>query len=285
MTDIEFTMNRFVFFVVLCLFPAWASAQFEYRSDWNRPPTTFKPYVIKLTTPSGVNILRDLPIDHLHHHALMFAIKVDDVNFWEEYNPKDFGRQETETISQAAAGTDGRQEQTLSSSLNWSNGIGKILVTEQRTISAKTEADATVLDWRSVLTPPPGKESSRLGGNDYHGLGMRFVESMDKDGKFFAAADAGKPEGRLTSCRWMAYTAKVDGKPVTVAIFDTKDNPRPMLAFSMGGDGKGFAYLSATTNLHREPITLTSEKPITFHYKIVLWDGEKTPADVEKMSP
>ena len=35
----------------------------------------FKPYVQEFFTPSGVNVLRDAPHDHLHHHALMFAIK------------------------------------------------------------------------------------------------------------------------------------------------------------------------------------------------------------------
>ena len=276
-------MNRFCFsLVALVLFPMGALAQFDYRSDWNRPPTTFKPYVIKLLTPNGVNILRDLPIDHLHHHALMFAIKVDGVNFWEEYNPKDFGRQETTSLAQVAAGTNGRSEKKVESTLTWSNGVGQPLVLEKRTITASQVGGATVLDWTSVLTLPPGKEKAELGGNEYHGLGMRFLESMDKDGKFFAAADAGPKDGRLTPCRWMAYTAKADGKPVTVALFDTKDNPRPMLAFTMGGNGREFAYLSATTNLHREPITLTADKPITLRYKVVLWDGEKTSEEVEK---
>ncbi|MHC4656117.1 MAG: DUF6807 family protein, partial [Planctomycetota bacterium] len=44
----------------------------------------FKPYVQQLFSPAGVNILRDAPADHLHHHALMFAVKVNGVNFWEE---------------------------------------------------------------------------------------------------------------------------------------------------------------------------------------------------------
>src|SRR5690606_22625381 len=44
----------------------------------------FKPYVRELTTPSGTNVIRDAPADHLHHHGLMFAVTVDGVNFWEE---------------------------------------------------------------------------------------------------------------------------------------------------------------------------------------------------------
>ena len=44
----------------------------------------FKPYLQELRTPSGINILRDSPFDHKHHHSLMFAVAVDGVNFWEE---------------------------------------------------------------------------------------------------------------------------------------------------------------------------------------------------------
>jgi hypothetical protein len=41
----------------------------------------FKPCVQQLFSPRGVNVLRDAPADHLHHHALMFAVAVDGVNF------------------------------------------------------------------------------------------------------------------------------------------------------------------------------------------------------------
>ena len=33
---------------------------------------------------TGENLLRDAPHDHLHHHALMYGIRVNGVNFWEE---------------------------------------------------------------------------------------------------------------------------------------------------------------------------------------------------------
>ncbi|MBI4579868.1 MAG: PmoA family protein, partial [Planctomycetes bacterium] len=59
-----------------------------------------KPYVEQLLTPSGVNVLRDSPSDHKHHHGIMFAVAVDGVNFWEEREP--FGRQisRSTTLSQ-----------------------------------------------------------------------------------------------------------------------------------------------------------------------------------------
>lgn len=44
----------------------------------------FKPYVQQLYSPNGINVLRDAPSGHIHHHALMYAVAVDGVNFWEE---------------------------------------------------------------------------------------------------------------------------------------------------------------------------------------------------------
>ena len=52
----------------------------EYRYD----NVSHKPYVMQITSPSGTNVLRDAPFDHLHHHGLMFAWRVNGVNFWEE---------------------------------------------------------------------------------------------------------------------------------------------------------------------------------------------------------
>ena len=277
-------MKRFYFsFVTFVLFPAWIFGQLEYRSKLDYLPTTFKPYVIKLTTPSGINILRDAPLDHIHHHGLMFAIKVDDVNFWEEFDPKEYGRQETVSIEEAVTESNGHKEKKVESTLIWLDGNGQSLMLEKRTITAYLTGEATVLDWISVFTLPPGNEKAILGGNEYHGLGMRFIESMDKGGKFFASSGAGKKEGRLTPCRWMAYTAKADDKPVTLAVFDAKDNPRSMLAYTMGEVDNEFGYFSATANLYRESVTLTPEKPVTFHYKLVLWDGEKTSKEIEKL--
>ena len=77
-----------------------------------------------------------------------------------------------------------------------------------------------------------------LSGIHYYGLGMRFLTSMDNGGRFFNADD--KPgdviggDQRLTPTKWCAYTAKADGKPVTVAIFDHPANLRhPAKLFTM----------------------------------------------------
>jgi len=111
------------------------------------------------------------------------------------------------------------------------------------------------------------------------------VQSMDKGGRFFNSE--GKPgpivrgDERVTPCRWCAYTAKVDEKPVTVAVFDRPGNPRKLHAFTMGDVSGPFAYLSATMNYYKESLELTADKPMTIGYGVALWDGEKTAAEVE----
>jgi hypothetical protein len=52
--------------------------------DYCRVANPAKPYVRRLYTPGGVNVLRDEVPDHKHHHGLMFAIAAEGVNFWEE---------------------------------------------------------------------------------------------------------------------------------------------------------------------------------------------------------
>ena len=91
---------------------------------------------------------------------------------------------------------------------------------------------------------------------------MRFVESMDRVGKFIQA-DAVRDEvirgtEHVVATKWIAYTAPVDGKPVTVALFDHPGNARhPAGMFRMLDP---FAYMSATLNLYKEPLEIVAEQ-------------------------
>jgi len=81
----------------------------------------------------------------------------------------------------------------------------------------------------------------------------------------------------------MAYTAKLEGEPVTVALFDHPSNPVPMTAFTMGYPDSPFAYLSATMNLHRKPVKLEAGQSFAIKYRIAVWDGEVSRETVEAL--
>lgn len=243
----------------------------------------FKPYVRTFHTPAGVNVLRDSPFDHKHHHSLMYAIGVEGVTFWSE--TEDAGRQvHREFTSVGSGGSDGLATASFIERLDWiAPGDKGLLVTEERgiRIHESSSLGASLLTWSSTLRAAKGKPSVKLGGDHYYGLGARFLVSMDKDGRFLNAegkeGEVVRGDERLAPGRWCAYTAKADGKLVTLAMFDHPANPKKVLWFTMGVP---FAYLSATVNLWKEPMTLEAGKTLRFTYGVAAWDGD---ADAKKI--
>lgn len=246
----------------------------------------FRPYVIELCTPGGVQILRDSPPDHVHHRALMFAIGVDGVDFWGE--TAKCGKQTHVALLQVdSTSTGDRSTARLCQKLDWRNADGKSMLRETRTLRVIRQADlgATLLAWHTTLSTPEGQASAKLDGRHYFGLGMRFVVSMDKDGTLLNASgkagEAVRGSEQVTPAKWVAYSAAVDGKPVTAAIFDHPSNPRhPAHMFTMT---KPFAYLSATLNLKKAPLEVKAGQPLHLRYGVAVWDAGQSAEKIEKL--
>jgi len=253
----------------------------EYRFE----KVSHKPYVKKWFTPGGVNILRDAPQDHLHHHGMMYAIGVNGVNFWEETNePGKEVHRGFENVGTTTSG--GIAVAGFTERLDWVSDQGKPLLAEKRTLHSLSgkDLDASVLIWKSRFTTPPA-EAVELTGRHYFGLGMRFVESMDRVGRFFNADDKQEKtvrgSERLVPARWIAYTAPAGGKQVTVALFDHPANPRfPAGKFTMTDP---FAYLSATLDLKKKPLPLAADASLDLRYAVALWERDVSADEVEKL--
>ena len=246
----------------------------------------FKPYIRELLSPGRSNILLDGPADHKHHHGLMFAWNVNGVNFWEE--TENCGIQKQQSIMELNAQSHEKEGRAVfSTRLDWIDGKNKkILLKETRTIEAESDEqqNATVLTWKSVFSVPLDINSVTISGAHYHGLGMRFLRSMDTNGTFLTSSgkegDVFTGDERLVESSWCAYIAQVDGKTVTAAMFDHPDNLRAVTWFTMKTP---FAYLSATTRLHEKPISLKTPGKLAVQYGIAVWDGEKDRQEIEKV--
>jgi len=246
----------------------------------------FKPYVKQLYSPSGVNVLRDAPHDHLHHHALMFALGVDGVDFWAETAA--CGREMNRSLEGTKSSSrNGHAVVEFTEDIDWIKPDKTVLLREQRTLRLHPHGDpaATLLTWKSRLEPAQGKDAVTLGGSHYFGLGMRFVESMDKGGRFFNPSgkegEIVRGDERLLAAKWCAYTAAVGEKKVTVAVFDHPQNPRhPARMFTMA---RPFAYLSATLNLWKEPLVIKAGQPLLLQYGVAVCDGEVAAAQIERL--
>jgi len=265
----------------------------ELLWEYQRAPNPRKSYVRYWTTPSGLNILRDAPADHLHHHGLMFAIGVDDVDFWAEDNLS--GHQREAGGFQSGTKVLSRDGQNLrmawvTQQLEWRNSdLSEVLLVENRQVMwaeigpREGRPGVRLVLWKSELSLPAAKETARLWGRPYFGLGIRFIEAMDKTGQFFNAIGAeGVKETNGARAPWCAYRVQVGDRPVTVAMMDHPDNPRhPASWFTMV---EPFAYLSATLGLHTEPISLRSGEKLRVTYGVASWDGSIAAEEITSLS-
>lgn len=258
--------------------------------EYQHKPNPNKPYLRLLCTPGGVNILRDAPADHLHHHGLMFAVGVAGVDFWAE--TPGTGRQQTSGVSRlATSSADAAVPAPLDRlfcrvfwaefghQIRWTASDGaQLLLQEDRQITwhhyapLQNAPPVNLLTWTSTLSAPQAGQLATLDGRDYFGLGMRFVADMDQGGRFFNAdGGQGVEQTNAKRSRWCAYTANVGDRPVTVAMFDDPENARhPAKWFTMD---KSFAYLSATLGLKEQPLEVAAEAPLRLRYGVALWDG------------
>jgi hypothetical protein len=240
----------------------------------------FKPYVKELYTPGGINVLLDAPADHLHHHGLMFAVGVNGIDYWGE--TPGCGVQKHVRMGIFAHCSD---EWGFHEELRWVDPkSGAALVEENRRVFAHRTSDGegTLLTWESSFSMVNETEKVILDGRHYFGLGMRFVRQMDTTGVFVNSEGVeGKVyrgEERLLRARWCAYTAEVEGKGVTVAMFDSSKNPRhPATWFTMKIP---FAYMAGTLALDEEPFVPEAGKELILRYGVVVWDGK---VDTEKI--
>lgn len=240
----------------------------------------FKPYVKTLTTPAGVQILRDSPADHVHHRGIMYAVEVDKVDFWAE-TPKS-GKQVHVSLETSSDKSSTR----IAQKLDWvPPGSEKPLLKEDRLVEVYAMTGPRLLTWRARLRPAEGLAKVTITGSHYQGLGMRFVASMDGQDRFLhAAGDPGpvvRGSERVTASSWSAYTAPAEGGLVTVAVFDHPKNLRsPAGMFTMF---KGFSYLAATPNVWKNPFELKAGETLDLRYGVAVWDGEPGREEIERL--
>jgi len=243
----------------------------------------YKPYVQQFPSPSGIEVLADAPPDHPHHHGLMFAVGVDDVDFWSEKEAP--GRQVLRSIKEDVYEDKGRY--SVTHVLDWFSGdASTFLARETRTLilGADLIPNARVLVWKTDIKPPPDRKEIRLWGRHYFGLGMRMAEAMDARGTFLtedgSEGQVVRGDERLRSGKWCAYVAPVGDKQVTVAMFDHPFNRRRTLWFTMA---KPFAYMAASLNLHQKPITLKQGETLSLLYGVAVWDGAQSAETIQQM--
>jgi hypothetical protein len=232
---------------------------------------------------AGEAVTLESPHDHVHHRGLMFALRVQGVNFWEE--GADGGLQRAVAVGEVVC-----QEAALGCRVQvaWCRG-DRVLVRESRTLRATRAPGGRgyVLTWTSEFGPAAedltldGETPWRREGVSYHGLGIRFARAMDHGGVHRDAEGregAGPTHG--VRARWHDYSARLDGtqRPVGVTLMDHPANPgHPTTWFAMDAP---FAYVSASP-VAREPLRLAAGERLRLRYGVWVHPGAAEGADAE----
>jgi len=252
-------------------------------------PDQIKPYVRELAPFGGENILRDSPFDHKHHHGLMFAIKVNGVNFWEETPGCGHEKPVGPPRLESGQSHDGRPQALLHQRIDWVAGAAgtvddsksAALLIEDRTLTVVLDESIgeVAVHWMSRFKVGPSALEVELGGTNYHGLGIRFRQDLDPLASHLIAGTPPDVSGTkldVSSGAWGAVSFDVHTRPATVAIFASPRNPNGETRFfSMK---RPFAYLSATAGLDRQPLKFKANDTFTFQYVVATYPEVK-PAD------
>lgn len=249
-------------------------------------PRQAKPYVREFAPLGGPNLLRDAPFDHLHHHGLMYAIKVNGLNFWEEVAGN--GVERVVATQTANAGDAAVLHQTI----HWlapqdafvADTAPLALLVEHRTLTLRADAanKELALEWKAEFEIGGKTNEIQLGGNSYHGLGMRFAKGLDALAKHSYAGrppDLSANRQEVSPTPWAAVSFASPGAPATIALVPHPANEH--------GDGKmfamltPFAYLSATQGLDKTPLLHRSGGRFTVRYLVLLYPEIKSTAALE----
>jgi len=248
-------------------------------------PRKYKPYVGEFSAPGGRNILRDAPSDHLHHHGLMYAIKVNGLNFWEEVAGNG-----VERVVETSATTAGSTA-TLRQVIHWvapqdafiADTTPAALLVEYRTLILTVNGTTreSALEWRAEFEVGKKTNEVTLTGATYHGLGMRYSQDLDALANHNYAGR--KPDlvnrQEVSPAKWASVSFAAPQHPSTIALVPHPANAR--------GDGNffsmttPFAYLAATQGLDKEPLVYHRGDKFTLRYLVVLYPEVKTTEALE----
>jgi hypothetical protein len=259
----------------------------EYAFGTNR----FKPCVHALYSLKGDNVLIDSPPDHVHHHGLMYAITVNGINFWEEQT--DPGVQRAIGLPGRELGTnaDGLPRAILTQTIHWVAQSNRFLVDtqpaalliEQRrlTLTVNEKEGEVAVEWQGDFEAGPGVDWVTLTGKSYHGLGLRFIHEFDHVAKRLNSGGllylpAGGDE--VTPSVWSAMTQNVNGRDLTVSMHKDPLNTGASTFFSMLN---GFAYLSATQGLDKQPLAYRRGAKFHLRYLVTVTTAALTADQLE----
>ncbi|MEI8312925.1 MAG: DUF6807 family protein [Verrucomicrobiota bacterium] len=242
----------------------------------------FKPYIHPLRTPGGHVVTDCMPVDHRHHKGLMFALRCEDLNFWEERQGNGQSGVQRSLSVEPVSTPDG---EGIRQRLRWEEESGeRPTYDEVRQISCREEPGqrAFLWTWSSRRT---ALRAHRLIKSEwsfaledgrkinYHGLGIRlpWAWAFRGDSRNGAECDGVSRPWRDvcgTTGPEIGFWGKIDGhwQPPTAAV-----TLRQQQGFGWYVMKQDFAYL-ATGPSNLEELDVSEGRTFEETYQILVQD-------------
>ena len=252
----------------------------------------FKPYVRELSSLRGDDVIRDAPADHLHHHGLMYATRVNGVNFWEERDQPGHQRH-IKLLSQGTSrSASGLPQASFTELIHWvpdgehtrADTTPVALLVERRTLTLTVDEahEEIALAWHAWFEVGTRTNRVTLHGSDYNGLGLRLPAAWDQVARYENSENAPYPAGGkpgAVPARWGAVSHTKDGRTIQVTLFASpRSHAGTNSFFAMT---EPFTYLAATQGLNKTPLEYRAGDRFAIDYLVLVYSGARTATQLE----
>ena len=256
-----------------------------------------KPVLYPVQTPSGIKVNRGFPFekiegeatDHPHHLGIFFTYdEVNDDGFWN--NTKSPPQVKHAKVTKMPPGS-GKGE--LCTVMHWT-GKKEVLLEEKRKMVFTAGEGWNAIDFSIDLTAMDKKV--RFGDTKEGMFAIRtaqWLREKDGTGRYFSS-NGDKTAANIWGkrARWVALEGEKDGKKVGIAIlnypkstnYPTYWHARNYGLFAANPLGQ-FVFQKSKKVENPKPLALTLEPGETAHFNfyIIIYDGSKTPEQLEKL--
>ncbi len=252
----------------------------------------FKPYVRELYSLAGDNVLRDAPADHLHHHGLMYAIRINGVNFWEERDQPGYERHLKLLAHGTCRGASGLPQASFTELVHWvphgdhtlPDTTPAALLVERRTLTLTVDEEKAeaALAWHAEFEVGARTNHVKLHGSEYNGLGLRLPAAWDRVARHGNSENAPYSSGGnhdVLPAQWSAVSHVSEGRTTQVVLCARPHSEAGRNCFFTMTEP--FTYLSATQGLDKTPLEYRSGDRFSLDYLVLVSPRARPSAQLE----
>jgi hypothetical protein len=260
-------------------------------------PNVWKPYLWPMRSASGKIVVRQFPMvkdvpgephDHNHQRGLWFGH--GDVNGFDYWSTDPLNRPSPKygkiVLNKIVSTKSGKDSGSLSVIFDWNDPAGKLLLTENRTMTFRGDSKLRIVDVDLTLT---AKSKAVFGDTKEGTFGLRLAQPLQEqkgtghivnaEGAETEKAVWGKPS------EWVDYYGTLDGEQLGIAIFDHPKNPRHPVRWHVRGYGLFAANPFGLGDFVNDKsqngaLTLEPGQKLRFRYRVVIHPGDVKSANI-----